>query len=310
VTVAPSWRDRLRHLHRRIVAQRRGRIGLVAALAAIAVLIAGGGWWFSVGRYTAAPGFDAMTKAAAVQKAQQAGFELKYDGGRYDEKIPKDTVLGQQPAPGARILKGGTIVLTLSLGPERYQVPDVVGKAYDLAVVDLQQRKLVPVPKHVYDDNMPAGNVLAVDPAVNTEVKPNTKITVTVSRGKAPLTVPNVIGRHIDEARSVLQGMGLLVDVEEKESDKPQGQVIGQTPNEGAGLEPGAKIKLTVSKGPQMVVMPAVKGRPCQEGKAALEQLQLRVNLQGANPNGTIAEQNPPENTPIPPGTEVMIWCF
>jgi serine/threonine-protein kinase len=310
VTVAPSWRDRLRHLHRRIVAQRRGRIGLIAALVTVGLLVAVGGWWFSVGRYTAAPQFAALTNGVATQKAEQAGFTLTYDGGRYDEKIPKDTVLAQQPAAGARIVKGGTILLTLSLGPERYRIPDVVGKTFELAVADLEKLKLVAERKEAYDDNMPVGNVLAVNPAVNTQVKPGAKVTVTVSRGKAPLTVPNVLGRQVDEARTVLQGMGLFVEVEEKESDKPAGQVIGQAPNEGAGLEPGAKVKLTVSKGPAMVTMPPVKGRPCQEGKAALEQLQLRVNLQGANPNGTIAEQNPPENTQIPPGTEVVIWCF
>jgi len=307
---APSWADRLRQLHRRLVAKPRGRMGFVAVLVAVGLLLALGGWWFGVGRYTAAPQFTALSKAAAADKARAAGFTLRYDAGTYDEKIPRDTVIGQRPGPGTRIVNGGTIVLTLSLGPERYRVPDVVGKAYDLAVTEFEARKLVPIRKDAYDDNMPVGNVLAVDPAVNTELKPGTKVTVTVSRGKAPITVPNVIGRHVDEARTVLQGMGLFVQVEEADSDKPKGTVINQTPSEGAGLEAGATIKLVVSKGPAMVAVPGVKGRPCQEAKVALEQAGLRVNIQGTNPNGTVAEQNPPEGTQVPPASEVVIWCL
>ena len=302
----PSWRDRMRY----VLANPRGRIVVLAACVALGVLLATGGWWFGVGRYGTAPQFTTLSKVDAVGRAQQSGFTLKYDGGRYDEKIPKDTVLDQRPGPGARIVKGGTVTLTLSLGPERYPVPDILGKSYDLAVADLTARKLVPIRRDAYDDNMPAGNVLAVDPKVGVPGRPGDKVTVTVSRGKAPITIPNVTGRNVDEARPALIAMGLLVDVQEKESDKPKGQVLEQSPAEGAGVVPGATVKLVVSSGPKQVPMPGVKTRACAEGKAALEALGLRVSVQGANPNGTVIEQNPAEGTPVPAGTEVVIWCF
>jgi beta-lactam-binding protein with PASTA domain/tRNA A-37 threonylcarbamoyl transferase component Bud32 len=307
---AGFWPDRARELHRRVVARPHGRIALLAAIIAIAVLGAFAGWWFTIGRYTAAPAFTASSRGDAEHKARAAGFRLAYDAGRYDEKIPKDTVLGQRPAPGGRIVKGGTITLTLSLGPERYRVPDVVGKAYDLAVADLQRLHLVPVRAEAYNDNMPAGTVIAVDPPVDREVKRDTKVTVTVSRGKAPLTLPNVVGQNVNDAQATLRGMGLVVQVEEQDSDKPQGQVIGQSPPDGSGLEPGASVKLTVSKGPPQVPVPAVKGHACQEAKQILEGAGLKANIQGFNPNGAVAEQSPPENTPVPPGSEVVIWCF
>ncbi|HET6213769.1 MAG TPA: Stk1 family PASTA domain-containing Ser/Thr kinase, partial [Micromonosporaceae bacterium] len=297
-TTAPSWRDRLRHLHRRIVAHPQGRIGLVAAFLAVALLVGFGAWWFSVGRYTTAPALTTVSKVEAEQKASLSGFHLAYDGGRYDEKIPKDTVVGQRPTPGGRIVKGGTITLTLSLGPERYKIPDIVGKAYELAVADLERLHLVPIRKEAYDDNMPAGSVLSVDPPVDKEVKRDTKVTVTVSRGRAPLTVPNVVGQNVNDAQQTLRGMGLVVQVEEQNSDKPQGQVIGQTPPDGSGVEPGATVKLTVSKGPQQIPMPGVKGRACAEAKTILEGAHLRVNIMGINPNGAVAEQTPAEGTP------------
>jgi eukaryotic-like serine/threonine-protein kinase len=168
------------------------------------------------------------------------------------------------------------------------------------------------VRKEAYDDNMPAGNVLAVDPAVDTEVKPGAKVTVTVSRGKAPISVPNVLGKHVEEARNVLQGMGLFVEVEERESDKPQGQVIEQNPAEGAGLEAGATIKLVVSKGPPQTPVPDVASAqnvPCRDAERTLKEAGFKVKTEG-NQDAVARIQQPGPNTPAPPDTEVTIWCF
>jgi serine/threonine-protein kinase len=277
---------------------------------AIALLLALGGWWFGFGRYTVAPQFVNLPRAEAAQKAQAAGFTLKFDDGRHDEKIAKDIVLGQQPAASARIVKGGTITLTLSLGPERYLVPDIVGKKYELAVVDLEERKLVAERKDRWDDNMPTGNVLAVEPAVNTEVKPGAKVVVWVSRGKAPLTVPNVVGRNVNEARTVLQSMGLLVTVEEKDSPKPKGEILEQVPGDGSGVEPGATIKLVVSKGPAQVPVPDVTSAhlPCAQAVQAIQGAGLTPQPTG-NPAGVVMGQQPAPNTPVDPGSAVIIVC-
>ncbi len=301
--------DRIRHAGRQLLAHPQGRIGLIAAVVALGLLISLGGWWFGIGRYTSAPQLTSMSKVDAVQIAQRGGFRVVYDDGRFDEQIPKDTVVNQRPGAGGKITKGGKITLTLSKGPERYLVPDVVGKAYDLAVADLTRVKLMTIRRDAYDDNTPAGNVLAVDPAVNAEVKPNTKVTVTVSRGKAPLTVPNLVGRNVDDAKQILQGMGLIADISPQESDKPAGQVIAQNPPDGSGIEAGKPVKLTVSSGPPAVAVPGVQGQPCQQAKATLESVKLRVSVQG-NENGTVAAQSQPEGTTVPQGTEIQLLCL
>src|SRR5262249_46889568 len=72
----------------------RGRRGVAAAIVALGLLIAVGGWWFGVGRYTEAPSLMGLTKGQAVALAAKDGFTLAYDQGRYDEKIAKDTVVG------------------------------------------------------------------------------------------------------------------------------------------------------------------------------------------------------------------------
>ncbi|HEU4423334.1 MAG TPA: Stk1 family PASTA domain-containing Ser/Thr kinase [Pilimelia sp.] len=306
----PAWRERLHPLQRKIMGSARGRMGLAAAIMVFGLLFAVGGWWFGVGRYTTAPPLVNLTKANAEAQAASAGFTVRYAAGQYHEKVAKNVVLSQDPPSNGKIVKGGTITLVLSLGPERYAVPDVVGKTYDLAVVDLEAAKLaVKRGPDQFDDNLPAGVVMAVDPKVATKVKPGTTVTVTVSKGKAPITLPRVVGKNINEARSQLEQLGLRVVEEHKDSDKPQGEVIAQNPIDGAGVDTGAEIKLTVSKGPPAIPVPRVLDLPCPQAQQVLEGAQLRARIE-FNPNGIVRFQNPGEGTPVPPGTEVTIGCL
>jgi serine/threonine-protein kinase len=302
--------DRLRTLRDQVLAAKRGRTAVAAAIVVLGLVAAVGGWWFGVGRYTETPQLVSLSNADAVARAQQAGFTIVYGDPRYDENVAKDVVLGQSPASAAKIRKDGTITLVLSLGPERFEVPDVVGKRFDLAQSELEQAKLV-VKKGPdrFDDNLPKGVVIAIDPEPGAEVKPGDEITVTVSKGKAPISVPNLVGKNVNEARAQLQQLGLEVVETYKDDDRPKDLVIGQSPADGTGVERGAEIKLEVSKGPQAVVVPRVVDLPCAQAQQVLEGQQLTVAVQ-FNPNGTVRFQNPPENSQVPAGTQVVIGCF
>ena len=298
----PSFREWL-------TTSQRGRQTLVATLVVLGLLAVVGGWWFGVGRYTDAPQLVNLTKAEAEAKAARQGFTIRYAEPRYDENVEKDVVISQDPAASSRIVKGGTITLTLSLGPERYEVPDVVGKTYDLAVLDLEKVKVrIERGPDKYDDNLPPGVVIAVDPKPGTEVKPGDKVTVTVSKGRAPITVPNLVGKNINEARAILSNHGLVPRETYVQSNEPKDQVIRQSPQFGAGVEKGAEVKLDVSMGPPMVTVPRVVGMPCQQAQQQLQSQQFAVQVHG-NPNGVVRVQSPGENTQVQPGTPVAIVC-
>jgi eukaryotic-like serine/threonine-protein kinase len=304
---ADSGPGRLRRLKELVLAHPQGRLAVAAALVVLGLLVAIGGWWFGVGRFTTAPSLVTMQKSAAISLAKQDGFKLTFDAGRYDEKVPKDTVLAQNPTAGARIVSGGTITLTLSRGPERYLLPDESGKDADLAQSDLQQLKLTVQVTQVYDDVVPAGVVSGTDPAAQTEVKPGTKIILKVSRGRAPVTVPPVVGQQLAQAQAQLAGLGLNVSVKQQDSDKPANTVINQDPADGAGVEKGATVTLTVSKGPPAVQVPDLSNQPADAARQALAQLGLQATVIGG---GTVRIQNPGAGTQVPPGTNVVLWCF
>ncbi|MEO3769375.1 Stk1 family PASTA domain-containing Ser/Thr kinase [Micromonospora sp. B9E7] len=302
--------SRLAALRSTLMASPRGRLAVAAVVVTLGLVAALGGWWFGVGRYTTAPQLVSLSKAEAQAQADRAGLTLEYGEPRFDEKAPKDSVLGQTPASTTKIVKGGTITLTLSLGPERFPVPDVIGKEFELAEADLVNVKLV-VAKGAarYDDTLPAGVVLDSSPKVGTEVKPGAKITLILSRGRAPVSVPNLVGKSLTEARTTLAQLNLVLVETYKDSDKPKDEILGQSPADGSGVEKGTQVKLDVSKGPPFTVMPRVIDLPCQQAKQVLESQGFPVTM-AVNPNATVRIQLPTENAQVQPGTAVVLTCF
>ncbi|GAA1792583.1 Stk1 family PASTA domain-containing Ser/Thr kinase [Planosporangium flavigriseum] len=297
----------LSNLKKRVLGSPRGRLTIAAMLAVLGLLVAVGGWWFGIGRFTTAPELVALTKADAISFAQRNGFSVRFDSGRYDEKVPKDTVVAQDPGAGRRVVGGSTITLSLSLGPERYLVPDEAGKDAVLAQNELTKLKLVVQVTQVYDDVVPAGMVVSTDPPAQTSVKPGAKIVLRVSRGRAPVTVPGVIGQPLDQAQATLTSMGLKVVTSQQDSPKPANTVLTQDPVDGTGVEPGTTITLTVSKGPPLVAVPGLVGRNAVEARQVLAGLGLQAQVIGG---GTVRIQNPPEGQQVPPGTTIVLWCF
>jgi beta-lactam-binding protein with PASTA domain len=130
---------------------------------------------------------------------------------------------------------------------------------------------------------------------------------VTVSKGRAPITLPRVIGQSADQAKAALERLKLTVKVVQKQSNEPANKVIDQNPVENSGVEAGAEITLTVSTGPPEADVPDMRGRPAQEAKQILEGLGFRVRIFG-NENGRVFVQNPGGGR-LPQGSEIQLLC-
>jgi serine/threonine-protein kinase len=287
----------------------RRRILILAAVAMMALVVIGSTWYVTLGRYTESPLLVNMTKAQAEAAAHRDGFELLYGNGAFSETVPKDTVLSQDPPAAGRIVHGGAITLVLSLGAERYPVPDLTGVELSAAKGQLDGIKLgIKQGTGQYSDTVPEGVVISSDPKADTPLKPGSIVTVIVSKGRAPLTVPDLTNKNINDARAELQQKGLTAVEQYKDSDAPADTVIGQTPKAGTGVEKDAEIKLDVSKGPPQVTVPDVTNQPCQQAVQNLQNMSLKVRVD-FNPNGIVRAQQPGPGTPVPPQTEIIIQC-
>src|SRR2546421_784192 len=89
-----------------------------------------------------------LTKAAATAKVTQAGFNAQV---RFAASAkPKDQVVAQAPQAGAKLSQGGTVALTVSSGPPKQGVPDVVGLKVADAIKRLQAAHLTSRQKVVF----------------------------------------------------------------------------------------------------------------------------------------------------------------
>ncbi|MET0426365.1 MAG: Stk1 family PASTA domain-containing Ser/Thr kinase [Actinoplanes sp.] len=288
----------------------RRKILLMSAVALMVLVVIGSTWWVTLGRYTDSPPMINMSKAQAELYAQQNGFKLFYADGVYSETTPKDTVVNQDPAATEKIVKGGTITLTLSLGQERFVVPDLGGLELSAAKGDLAQLNLkLKEGAGVYSDIVPEGAVVSTDPKSGVELKRGDTVTVVLSKGQAPIRIPDLSGKNINDARAELGRLGLTAQERYKDSDKPADTVIGQTPKAGTGAVPDDVVTLDVSKGPPLVTIPDLTNQPCQQAAQTLQGLNLRVRID-FNQQAVVRSQQPGPNTQVPPQTEVAIQCF
>ena len=80
------------------------------------------------------------------------------------------------PGAGADVHRGSTVRLTVSKGPERYSVPDLVrsSRAEAQRQLTAQRLRVGPVTE-AYDETVPAGQVISTDPEARTSVKRDTR---------------------------------------------------------------------------------------------------------------------------------------
>lgn len=262
---------------------RRSRRGPVALL--LVLLLAAGagvaGWWFGVARYTETPAVLGMTQAAAEQRLGDAGLSLDVGDPAYSETVERGRVISSDPAPGDRVLDEGTVDVVVSLGPERYDVPDVAGSSVDDAQQALLDTNLTyGGSTERFHEEVPEGEVITTDPRPGTELKRDAAVDLVVSKGPKPIEIPDLTGRDADRAAQALGERGFEVDTSEEHSDSvAEGRVISQTPDSGTGVR-GDTVELVVSLGPVMVDVPRVIGMGVDAAVAELEAAGFRVDQQ------------------------------
>ncbi|MCU7728195.1 Stk1 family PASTA domain-containing Ser/Thr kinase [Actinoplanes sp. KI2] len=158
------------------------------------------------------------------------------------------TVVGQSPAPNAKVPTTQQVSYQLCVPPEQVTVPNnLVGSTKDAADAALRGIGLVPKFKEVSSQS-PANTVTNVDKA-GEKVDPNTEILVSISKGNQ-LKMPKVTGESLDAALAVLDNSGPFNVVQKTipATDPSQvGTVVAQDPKPGAKVEKGDNVTITIA---------------------------------------------------------------
>ncbi|HOT34817.1 MAG TPA: Stk1 family PASTA domain-containing Ser/Thr kinase [Rhodoglobus sp.] len=215
------------------------------------------------------------------------------------------------------VIIAAVIFWTFNLAPAQLtanvavQVPDVVGQTYADGSASLIDAGLVPEKVAQTSDTVPEGAIISTDPAAGITVNPGLTVTVYVSLGETPVTVPNVANMTEADAIAALQAKGLKYGstTQTYSASVRQGVVIDSDPpggSERVGSEViriGHEVNLVVSNG--LVQVPDVTGKSIAEASSALNAIGLNPTVQvdqGCS-GGTVASQSivgdQPQKSPI-----------
>jgi len=192
-------------------------------------------------------------------------------------------------------------------------VPNVVG----LPGADAEQMVsgsgfICEEPIEIYDTEVPAGVVVSQAPAAASVVRLGIGITLTISKGPAPVQIPAVTGMTQAEAVALLNAAGLTAAIIEVHSDAvPAGQVVSMDPPAGQNVPPGTTVTLTISCGVSLTRVPDVVEMPQADAMAAMEAAGLVAVViethSDSIPAGQVISMDLPAGQNVPPGTTVTL---
>jgi len=205
------------------------------------------------------------------------------------------------------IITGATAYLTLTFiirGEDTVVVPDLIGKDVVYVLEILTDLGLnTKVKGSEYSSEFPKNQVIHQDPSPGSELKKGRDIHILLSRGPKVITVPNVAGLPVRQARLVLEESGLCLGHNTRvHADEKVGKdvVIAQYPLSGEMVDRGRCINLLVSEGQRVRAyqMLDLKGLSVDEAVIAIERSHLRVGrlrheFHSGRPDNIITAQVP-----------------
>ncbi|MFW6187789.1 MAG: Stk1 family PASTA domain-containing Ser/Thr kinase [Actinomycetota bacterium] len=208
-----------------------------------------------------------------------------------------------------------------SSGAEPAVVPYVAGMdasvaetALRNAETALRNAELVPLREEVFDDEVPAGDVVGTDPAADTQVQAGSTVVLDVSKGPAEVEVPaGLVGRSESAAREALDAHGLDAGPTRSVNSSwvPQGMVVATDPAGGTTVRSGSEVQIVLSTG--RVTVPQLVGLSRQEATAALGADAVRLPYRvvttersGAEP-GEVVDQSVGAGRSAPQGTTITL---
>ena len=262
--------------------RRRWIVGFLAVLVAC-VSVGYGAWWLGSGRYTDVPSVLLKDAATAESLLAEASLDVDYADPAYSETVAKDLVLSSDPEPTSRIREGSDVTLVMSLGPERYAVPDLRGMTVDDANAALSELTLVAgAVSEAYSEDVPQGQVISQSLEPTASVKRETPVDYVVSKGVPPAVVPNIAGKAFKDAKAELENAKLTaerLEAEEFSREVAKGAVIRQSIAPGTETPRGTVVQLVISAGPPLVAVPDVTDKKVGEAEQILKAAGFKVDV-------------------------------
>lgn len=232
-------------------------VAMVSALTAMRLAIHG--------REVAVPDLSGKAPVEARRIAEANGFQLEVERQYYSPQVPEGRILSQLPPAGALIRRGWQIRVAQSLGPQRVEIPNVLGQCERAAEINIRRRGLdigavaqVPMP------GVPSDQVIAQSPAPSASSISAPKISLLASGPPPPQTfvMPSFVGQTLGTVTAALKDAGfklgnvtlapsadatvVLPQAATASQPSATSTIVSQTPAPGAKVVAGDAVNFEV----------------------------------------------------------------
>jgi eukaryotic-like serine/threonine-protein kinase len=298
-----------------VVQERRRRAPgaqpMVPVIVTLVVVLALGFAGYALASGTAstvpAPSVVGLDTNTAKLHVANAGLSVTLVEREADD--PKGVVIAQRPDPGRFVREHGDVQLVVSRGPPPVTVPDISSSpSVDDVVALLKKQGFGVEVDHAYNDTVQAGVVVQTVPSFPAKAGRDSVVKVIVSDGPAPVQVQDVSGKSFDDASQILTAQKFTVTRRDDfSSTVDKDKVIGTEPAAGTSAPRGSSVTIVVSKGPELVAVPDVRGMSLEAALKKLTDLGLTGDTRGYLPGLTVKSMDPPQGSQVPKGTKVTL---
>ena len=193
------------------------------------------------------------------------------------------------------------------------EVPELAGLEAEGALSRLREIGLEGrVEGRIHHPEAAFGTVVAQAPLPGQLSQAGDSVELTLSAGAPSLEVPDLEGLSPVRAREVLERMGLTIETRTVPSSQPGEGVRGTEPPAGDTVRPPAEIVMLVGEGPQIVVVPDLRGRHVDDVERILDEAGLQVGAVRFEPEapeapGRVVAQSPPAGYSLRSGGSVSV---
>jgi eukaryotic-like serine/threonine-protein kinase len=296
--------------------EHRDRRWLWFTIAALGVALAGFLIYLAIagltgGESKAVPRVVGKQLVQARQILEQAGFEV--DESRVRSQATFDQVIDQDPDAREKADEGSTVTLEVSDGPGTVRVPSVENLSQAAAIQALKRAGDIKANVNQRpSSSVDKGFAIRTIPRAGQTVDRGDRIELIVSSGPARVEVPDVTGLTRDSAEQLLTDKGFEPAVEEAESEKPEDEVISQSPVAGTQVDKGSRVTITVSKGIETVNVPNVEGFTRRDAAAQVRAAGLVPTVREQDvtdpaQDGVVIQERPAGGTELQKGKPVVL---
>jgi len=213
------------------------------------------------GREVAVPKLVGMSRAAAEASANASGLILDVENKFYSSETAEGKILSQLPAPGSRVRRGWKIRAAQSLGPQRTEIPNVIGQSVRAAEINVRRRGLEvgSVAVGIFPGSAPDQIIVQNPPANSGAVEsPRISVLVAAEEPEKQFVMPNFVGKHLADASSQVQDAGFTLGkisdaapvtgaVPSPPMSAGSSVIVKQNPAPGQKIAPGATVSFEIS---------------------------------------------------------------